>query len=490
MAKSIEDIDLERALADLEAVERELERRRRSRGMDYYCPNAMQQKAHCSPARLTLFCGGNRSGKSTFGAMELCYHLTRQYPDWYPKEKRFKGPIKAIISSTEYAVITRVIEPKIRQFLPVDYFKVKTTPQGYWSRMICKDGSTVDLLTLEQKDEAYESADWDFFWGDEPQSQRKYEAIQRGLVDRKGKGVITFTPLTEPWMKEMLVDKADGRKIELFQVDIRDNLLTINGDEILTEEAIKDFEESLPEDVKETRIHGKFFHLRGTVYREFSENHLVTCNHTQKDDNCIYHYRYPDPVICVLDPHDRLPHHLIWAYIDRQDDIYIDYELVVHLELDDLARKILSIEQVRGYKMKKRLIDPNFGRKPSSVGTNLTVIQELSRNGCPFYESNDNIELGHMLVRDMLHFNRFKPVTATNKPKLFFARDRVPVTIRSMRNLQYEDWQGKTKMERDLKEVEKDKENHGADCIRYLVSSRPTYKSFYEVKYEPVQAFY
>ena len=43
--------------------------------------------------------------------------------------------------------------------------------------------------------------------------------------------------------------------------------------------------------------------------------------------------------------------------------------------------------------------------------------------------------------------------------------------------------------DRDLKEVEKDKENHGADCIRYLLVSKPRHKTFQEDNYEPQPAY-
>ena len=263
-------------------------------------------------------------------------------------------------------------------------------------------------------------------------------------------------------MKEELVDRADGKLIDVFTVDMRDNLKTINGEDILSESAIREFEKNIPEDVRESRIHGKFFHLRGVVYKEFGEPHI-------KD----FSYEYPDPVLCVLDPHDRVPHHVLWAFIDRTDDVFVDYEMIVHTELDDLARRIRSVEQLRGYHMKKRIIDPNFGRKPSLVGSNLTVIQELSHHGASFFEANDNIELGHMIVRDYLHYDRSQPISHTNKPRLFFSRERCPETIRSMRNIQYDDWVNKG--DKDPKEKEKDKQTHGAACVRYLLVGKPSH---------------
>lgn len=456
------DLEIER----LSEISQALDAKKRLQGGENYSPNVKQKQAHLSKARTVLYCGGNRAGKSTFGAMEIYFAMTKKYPDWYPVSKRFNRPVRGAVSATSFGVVMRVIEPKLATLLPRGEYTVKRTAQGFPSQYKFKDGSTLDVLTLEMDLMAFQGADWDIAWLDEPQQKSKFLGITRGLVDRRGRMIITFTPLTEPWMKEELADKADGINIDLITADIRDNMVNEAGTSILSEQAIKEFAATMPDDYKETMLHGKFFHLRGAIYQEFCDEHI-------KD--FVYDDKYP--VICVLDPHDRVPHHVIWAFIDRDNDVFVDFEWEGHVELDDLARIILKIEKERGYTMKRRLIDPNFGRKPSRVGINMTVIKELSRNGCGFFEANDNIELGHMMVRDYLHFDRNRPVGIINKPKLFFSRDRVPKTIRSIRNLQYEDWAGKTAEQKDLKEVEKDKENHGADCIRYLIIGRPKYST-------------
>lgn len=460
----INTLEIERETERLSDITRALEARRRLKGIENYVPNAKQERGHLSLARTVLYCGGNRAGKSTFGAAEIVYAMTKAYPDWYPQRKRFFGPTRGVVSGTSFGVVMRVIEPKLASLLTLGTYSVKRTAQGFPSQYKFRDGSVLDVLTLEMDLMAYQGADWDIAWLDEPQSRIKFLGIKRGLVDRRGRCIITFTPLTEPWMKDEIADKADGVSIDLITVDIRENMKTVKGSPILTEENIKDFETTLPDDFRETMLHGKFFHLRGAIYQEFGDEHIKTFDYDKKS-----------PVICVLDPHDRVPHHVIWASIDRDDDIYVLNEWEGHVELDDLSKIILKIEKDNGYNMKRRLIDPNFGRKPAKVGTSISVMKMLASYGCGFYEGNDNMELGHMMVRNYLHFNREKEITAVNKPKLFFSRERCVKTIRSMRNLQYEEWIGKTAGEKDPKEVEKDKENHGADCVRYLILSRPRY---------------
>ena len=473
-----QEAQLEARLSKLTSV---ADSRRKSSGMSYYVPNPVQYRAHQSKARTILICGGNRIGKSTAGVMELCWHLTKQYPEWFPKERRFNRPIKAVISVDSFDKIANVIEPKIKQFLPTSYYKIRRKA-GYAHRFDCIDGSFVVVLTLEMDASAYESADWDFVWEDEPQDQRKREGLVRGLVDRRGYEFITFTPLTEPWMKEELIDKADGRRIECFFAQMRDNKFDISGNPILTEESIKEFEEALPEEIREIRVEGQFFTLRGRVYKEFSDAHILD-----------FKYPYPEPVTCILDPHDRKPHHVIWAYVDRNDDVFVDCELTVRCELDDLARKIKEVEKARGYKMRKRLIDPNFGMKPSKPGCNWSVKDELTKHGCAFYPANDEVELGHMIVRDYLHYDRTKALSATNSPKVFFSKERAPITIRSMRNYQYDEWLGKTKNKRDAKEETQDKDSDGADTVRYLLVGKPRFRVLqesYEENYELEGAAY
>ena len=475
---------LNEALQELDEIEKLQAHRKRTQGIDFYIPNPYQFKAHQSKAKTILFCGGNRIGKSTMGAVELSWHLTRKYPDWFPKERRFKKPIKAVIVVAKNGLIETVIEPKIKMYLPHNTIAhEKRVSQNYLSRITCVDGSTVDFLSNEMERTAFESADWDFYWGDEPQKKSRYYAIRRGLVDRGGLTVLTFTPLIEPWMKEELVDKADGVRIDAVVADIRDNKFDIKGNPILSEENILEFEKTLSEDERATRIHGRFFHLRGLVYTEFCDVHLVSETKDVK-------YQYPDPVIAVLDPHDRQPHHVIWAYVTREDDLYIHSELALHCTVDELAKAIKKVEAQNGYKVRKRLIDPNFGRTPL-ITTGRNFIQELYHSGLGgWMESDDAKEEGRLKVKEYLHFDRSQPISHTNRPKLYFYKDRVPLTIRSIRNHQYEEWIGIAQDERDPKETPKDKETHGADDCRYLCMSNPTHAGFKVHEYELAQAPY
>lgn len=469
--------ELQELLNEHERLVREIEGRKKLRGIDFYVPNLVQYKAHQSIAKTIAIVKGNRAGGSTWGAAEIALHITKRYPKWYPKQRRFKGALKIRIATDKFYKIDSVIEPKLRQFLPVDeWVKERRGPQGYLQKLVTKDGTYVEFLSSEQDQMAWEGQDLDIFWGDEPQKRSHWIATKRGLLDRSGLSILTFTPLIEPWMKAEIVDRADGKSIEVFYANTRDNLFDIEGNPILNEQDIADFEAILSDDEKETRISGKFFHLRGIVYKELDPTvHLIPDFDYQKD---YAHY----PVICVLDPHDRLPHWVIWAMVDRTNDIYVMYEMIKEGTYAELAASILATEKYFGWNVTKRYIDPNYGRSPSA-SSGMSTMEELSKYRVHFTEAlSDNKDFGRLKVKEYLRFNKAKPIDINNKPKLFFLKGKVPRTWNSIMNYQYDEWKGTT--DRDPKEETKPKDEHGADTIRYLIVSQPTYYS--PQTYEPV----
>lgn len=62
---------------------------------EYYQPSPKQKEFHNASGkyRQRLFMAANQSGKSYAGAMEVCYHATGLYPDWWAG-KRFDKPTK------------------------------------------------------------------------------------------------------------------------------------------------------------------------------------------------------------------------------------------------------------------------------------------------------------------------------------------------------------------------------------------------------------
>ena len=81
---------LERAVE----IAKELEHRKLTNRLKHYEPYEYQKKFHNTVASQRLLMAGNRIGKSFCGAMEMAYHLTGKYPEWWEGRKCTK-PIRA-----------------------------------------------------------------------------------------------------------------------------------------------------------------------------------------------------------------------------------------------------------------------------------------------------------------------------------------------------------------------------------------------------------
>ncbi len=79
----------------------------------WYVPHAKQREFHAAGthARERLFLAGNRVGKTLAGAVEMGFHLTGLYPDWW-QGVRFEKPVEAWAASVTREV-TRDILQKI-----------------------------------------------------------------------------------------------------------------------------------------------------------------------------------------------------------------------------------------------------------------------------------------------------------------------------------------------------------------------------------------
>ena len=81
--------DLVRALE----IAKELEFRKKTNQMAQYKPYEYQKKFHNSKATQRLLMAGNRVGKSFCGAMEMSYHCTGLYPEWW-EGRKFDRPVR------------------------------------------------------------------------------------------------------------------------------------------------------------------------------------------------------------------------------------------------------------------------------------------------------------------------------------------------------------------------------------------------------------
>lgn len=381
-----------------------------------YKPHGKQKAFHIAPNVGRGIFGGNQSGKTYSGTMEVGFHATQEYPDWYPKKLYMPpGNVGRIVVKDFPKSVSEVMEPALLRIIHPRFIKyVKRNSQGYMVKVALNNECRFDLVTHEMDTQSLEGWQGDWCYFDEPCPRDKFIACLRGLIRRSGRWWLSCTPLTEPWMYDEIYTNP---KIFTVTVDITDN-------PHLKEEDIKVFVESLTEDEKEARLHGKFMHLSGLVYPEFSvETHV-------RPSTTMIPLDWPRRLL--VDPHDRRPFAMAWMAVDPLDRLwfYREWPLEMFHKLTTSRRSVRDychiIREAEGSEtIYRRLMDSRFGKQPKmqvegyDMSEQPNLFDMFDSEGLVFEPSYWTQTLsaadpGHQAIKERL---RVSPVTG--EPSLF-----------------------------------------------------------------------
>ena len=387
--------------------------------------------------------------------MEFLFHTTGLYPKWYPEEQKHHGPcIGRIIGKDFQKGIGEVVIPFLDSWLDNNLVAKKyRNPIGIPVKWTLKNGSVFDILTHEQNTEQFEGWKGHIAWFDEPPPRDKYVATLRGLVDYQGRHWLTLTPLTQPWIYDDIYTKADDKRITCVTTDIRDNTF-------LPEAAILEFEKALTEEEKEARLHGRFLHLTGLVYKEFNPD-IHLCSGVKISPNWTRYF--------AIDPHERTPTACLWMAVDEKDNFWVYDELwLPDMTIEQICHAIHA--QEGELKPHVRLIDPHMDKTNELVG-NFNIRNELMKHGVYCQRGSSDTYLGKQRIKYALK-PTFTTLTGTEQPRLRIDRECRHVIY----EFQHYIWdEFKRKEEYNLKERPKKKNDHFMDCLRYIFNTQPRF---------------
>jgi phage terminase large subunit-like protein len=192
---------------------KELKQRERYNRVDYYDPYPYQVKFHDTGAdsNQRLLMAANRIGKSYCGSMELSYHLTGLYPEWW-KGRVYHQPIVAWAGGVSNETTRDIVQFELLGS-PDDpeAFGSGTVPKNYIIKTERKPGvpnaksvalikhvsggnSSLFFKAYEMGVEKWQGRSVDCIWLDEEPSREIYSQAVTRTLDRKGMVYMTFTP--------------------------------------------------------------------------------------------------------------------------------------------------------------------------------------------------------------------------------------------------------------------------------------------------------
>ncbi|MCG3172672.1 MAG: hypothetical protein GMKNLPBB_00826 [Myxococcota bacterium] len=207
-----------------------------------YQPHARQLEFHRGTERRRAFIAGNRSGKTTAGAVEALWSALGVHPF-----RECATPNHGWVVTPSHNLGREVIERTIARFLPPGAAEWRASER----RWVFRNGSTIGLMSAEAGRELFQGVSREWIWFDEEPPEDIYRECLLRTLDTHGHVWLTLTPLKGfTWVhRDFLAEPRPGSRV--FRASTRDN-------PHVPAEAIEFTMAGLPGHELRSRLHGEF----------------------------------------------------------------------------------------------------------------------------------------------------------------------------------------------------------------------------------------
>ena len=397
--------------------------------IDAYDPYPYQTKFHETGANANqrLLMAANRIGKSYCGSMELSYHLTGIYPEWW-KGRVYSQPIIAWAGG--------VSNETTRDIVQFELLGSPDDPDAFGSGTIPKDkivkterkpgvpnaksvalirhvtggNSSLFFKAYEMGVEKWQGRSVDCIWLDEEPSRDIYSQAVTRTLDRKGMVYMTFTPeagMTET-VASFMNNLQQGQSLtNATWDDASEKVKSMNGENgHLNEVVMEQILSSYSPHEREMRRYGRPSIGSGLVF-PIQEDKIMT-----DPINLEKHW----PRIAAIDFGWDHPTAVVWCAVDRDEDIFYVY---------DCYRAAKASPSVHSTNIRSRphfipIVYPHDGNRRDSMG-NPGLADQYRNLGCNMMldhftnppalgekKGGNSIEEGLMAMVQAMENNKFK----------------------------------------------------------------------------------
>lgn len=402
---------------------------------------------------ISLLSAANGVGKTTVAANMLahlfwpCGNKYFQTPLWNKWPYLKKGRIVSDATTIKEALI-----PELKKWFPEGRYTVEKCGKNYEYRWKTDTGFEFDIMTFDQDVKEFESANLGWVWMDEPPPEPVYKACISRL--RRG-GILwmTFTPLKgSAWLYDAIVANKDNEAGERFflEADVWSSVKGMGVRGFLIKENVDRMIAQYDEEDLQARVHGKFQHLTGLIFKKFSRSiHVIKpFEIKRKDFSVIEHF----------DCHPRNPDAIQWIAIDKKGTKYVIDELYIKVNSDEeLAQRIK--QKASNYRVTGRWMDPSGFIENQHDGTpEKSLADKLKKFGLTYSQASKFRSLADRRVKDALEYQQIGD-HFVKAPEVYFF-DTCDRSIWEMDHYVWQDWTGKGADQHSPKEKPVDKDDH------------------------------
>lgn len=207
--------------------------------------------------KISLYIGGNKTGKTTIGA----YIVVRYFIGDYIPDQQNNLSIW-VVGLDKKNNIEETIKPKIFQFLnelniPIDIDKHNDTITNLHNKNVIK------FKSCDSGREKFQSADVDIIWFDEEPPEDIFKECEPRIIAKKGRMFFTMTP-------------TNGMSWSYYRLYTNPECAVIQGsifeNKFIDVNYVRDYEKNLSDEEKQYRLYGKYITLGGV--RQFDDTLL------------------------------------------------------------------------------------------------------------------------------------------------------------------------------------------------------------------------
>lgn len=413
-------------------------------------PYPKQETFLASRDRIKAFFAGNRAGKSTIGVVDDLIQAVDEdcLPAHLRQFKKFKPPFYCRVVTPDLSHTLEVITNKLREWAPTYQLRGDSFDNAYDKGLRVlnfKNGSWIQFLSNDQEVNKHGGAALHRCHYDEEPSEAIRNEDRMRLADYGGDELFTMTPLEGlTWTYDAIFERRHEDGITVVQASIEDN-------PHLDEQSVAEILSGLTEEERQARAEGRFVHFAGLVYKEFDDALHICDSPTQE-------HLQGQSILVGIDP-GITRGGVLWTAFDQDNDgLVFDEFYPSGLTIDQVVAEIRRKNAAWGIEPDYYVIDPSARNRPLTGGE--SVESAFHRCGIyPTYGKND-------LQAGVFEIKRRLQRKLNGQPAPAF------VVARNCRKFLWEMGRYRIKETDDGSFAVVRRDNHLADCARYLCAER------------------
>ncbi len=413
----------------------------------------VQENAHKSKKRGRVLLGGNRVGKTVFGAVESVWYLTGTHP----YRETPKPPVYGRGTAVDIEQgLNKIMLPEIQRWLPAKYLINGSWSDSYNTSgrvLTLANGSKMDFLTSEQDVEKHAGTSRNFCWWDEEPPESIFNEDSLRLVDVNGDWWMSMTPLLGfTWIYRRYYRPVVEKGETMANVDVF--VGSTENNPHVSKEVMDEITAGMSSEEREARRHGKFVAATGLVYPSFGPHNVIPPINPKG---------ITKPVIVAMDHGLRHPTVWLYCYVDAEGRIIVFHEYYeAERTVAEHCKELDAWEKWAG--IKDRIIytigDPSIEQRSASTGTSIRTL--YSEHDRFIGLANNDVNAGLNRVRAYVE-----------KLGLFITEDCHNL-IEEMMGYRWASYANRKTNENKKSQDQPYKVRDDAcDALRYLIMSRP-----------------